>query len=138
MNKDKIKDLLKKVFAKDGLFVQSLQEILKDKPSFKDLFKGTFKDKLQVLVKGLATFVFVYEQKFEAQEGITREDLIDELAQYLDDQLELPWWAEMFDGVFFHFVIEYALKYVSAESRITTMYQTAFDEALAPAVDGTV
>jgi hypothetical protein len=126
-----IKEKIEKILSADSLLMQSLEEIKASKPNFKDLFSGTFADKLRVLVKGLATFAVIFRDKYCAQEGITVEQLIAELSDYLDKKVELPWYAEYFDGPVFTWLISYGMNYVksAAESKITVAYQQAFDAA---------
>ena len=61
---DDVKKLITDVMAGDVVLVEAIKEILKNKPSFGDLFKGTFKSKLQVLCKGFATFAAVFISKY--------------------------------------------------------------------------
>jgi hypothetical protein len=122
-----VKDLITKVFEHDKLLQEAFAAIKESAPSFTDLFKGAFKDKLQVLIKGFATFFVVFSQKAMADSGMTEDQLIDRFADYMDEKVTLPWWAEYVDGIIFHFLITYAVNYVKAESTITVAYQQAFD-----------
>jgi len=124
----KIKELIEKVMEHDKMLQDALAAIKVSAPSFTDLFKGTFKDKLQVLIKGFATFFVVFSDKAMKDYGVNEKQLIDQLSDYLDDKISLPWYAEYFDGPIFHFLITYAVNYVKKESAITVAYQQAFDE----------
>ncbi len=124
-----IKELISKVLQQDAMLQDALQAIKDAAPSFKDLFSGTFSEKLKVLVKGFATFAVLFEKNCLERYGMTREQVIDELSAYLDEKITLPWYAEYFDGPIFHWLIEYAMNYVRGESAITVAYAAAIVEA---------
>lgn len=127
-----IKELIEAVTKQDTLLQDALTAIKEAAPSFADLFKGTFKDKLAVLAKGLATFLVIFKAKCLEEYGITEEEVIDKLSEWLDEKVTLPWYLEYVDGPVFHWIITYAANYVKPTdaSPITAMYAKAFDEAV--------
>ena len=124
-----LSEVIKSVMANDKMLQDALAAIKEASPSFKDLFKGTFVDKTKVLIKGFATFAVVFKAKALESYGITEEQLIDQLSDYLDQKVELPWYVEYLDGPLFHFLITYGMNYVKdvAASPITAMYAEVID-----------
>lgn len=125
-------DFVKTIMANDILLQNDLATLKEDVPSFFDLFRGTASEKMRVLVKGCATFVVVFKARCLEQYGMTEEQVIDELTDYLDRAIPLPLWAEIFDGPVIHFMISWAMSYVktAAESPITAMYEAAGSDVM--------
>ena len=126
------KELVELVMKNDKLLQDALAAIKEAAPSFKDLFKGTFKEKMDVLVKGVATFLVIFKDKCLAEYGMTEEQVIDSLSEWLDEKIALPWYIEMVDGPFFHYIITLAANYVKPAdaSPITAMYVQSLNEVV--------
>jgi len=129
-----IKKMIKDVMQNDTVMMDAIKEILSRKPKFVDIFKGTFKDKLQILCKGFATFAVIFLNKYEAKYNITEDALIDELARKMAvyiPTLPIPiigGYISLYIGTYVcHFLITYAMTYVKEESQITAMYDKSFE-----------
>ena len=129
-----IKKLIENVINKDIVLINAIKQIKENKITFKDLFKGTAKDKLQIILKGAATFVVVYLQKYETTNNLTEDQLVDEVVDHIlpfIPAIPIPvvggLVTKYVEPIIFHFMVHYAITYVNKASTITIAYQASFD-----------
>lgn len=117
------KKLLEQVLKNDDLLQNAIQSIKESAPSFKDLLKGEFKDKFDTLVKGLATFIVIFGEKCMKEYNMTEEEVVDSLADWLDDQIKIPGviglFLEPFDDDVFRYIININIKYIKTKVQVT-------------------
>ena len=129
-----IKTIIEKVMEKDVKLVDAINQIKANKITFKDLFTGTAKDKLKIIIKGAATFVVTYMKKYEATNNLTEDQLVDEVVDHIlpfIPAIPIPLVGGLVTKyvypAVFHFLIHYAINYVNQTSEITVAYKASLD-----------
>ena len=116
-----VKALFAKIMGEDKLMQAALQAIKEAAPGFKDIFKGTMKEKLDAVIHGLAAFLITFEDRALANYGIDRDTFIDGLAEYADSKITFTGvsgvFLEMVDGQVFHYLVTLAESKLRAQMK---------------------
>lgn len=101
MAKTTLKEVFKAQADKDAVFQAALAAI-KGAP-FKSLFGGI---NFKTIIHQACKILVAIRDTYCSSQGITKEELIDTVAQYLDDKISLPIYVEPFDKMVFAFILD--------------------------------
>lgn len=126
-----IKEKIAAIVEKDATLKSSLEELAANKPKLKDLLNS---EKLKAIIKKLAMIAIALRDKFCTDPGMTVDQLIDKIGEYLDEKISLPWYLESFDWMLFVWLMKYTMHLIETaaeNSQLVAFYAQALDEGTA-------